>query len=102
MTAGWDLLICWKDQLESWAKLSDLKESHLVETAEFAKVQGIDDEPVFTWWTPYVLKSAMPSLCQSSTASGRPHTNMVLRFLPVWSTQWNLTEPTIIPCGGMR
>ena len=56
MTAGWDLLICWKDQSESWAKLSDLKESHPVETVEFAKVRGIDNKPAFAWWTPYILK----------------------------------------------
>ena len=49
MTAGWDLLIHWKDELESWAKLSNLKESHPVETVEFAKARGIDDEPAFTW-----------------------------------------------------
>ena len=55
-TTGWDLLIHWKDQSESWARLSDLKESHPVETAEFAKVRGTDDKPTFMWWTPYVLK----------------------------------------------
>ena len=56
MTTGWDLLIGWKDQSESWARLSGLKESHLVETMEFAKARGIDNEPTFAWWTPYVLK----------------------------------------------
>ena len=55
-TTGWDLLICWKDQSESWARLSDLKESHPVETVEFAKVCGIHDKPVCAWWSPYILK----------------------------------------------
>ena len=27
--AGWKLLVKWKDQSESWVKLSELKESHL-------------------------------------------------------------------------
>ena len=41
---------------ESWVKLSELKESHTVETAEFAKSRGIDDEPGFAWWVPHMLK----------------------------------------------
>jgi len=36
--------------------LADLKESHPVETAEFAKARGIDDEPAFAWWVPYTLR----------------------------------------------
>ena len=52
MTAGWDVLVRWKDQTESWIKMSDMKESYPVETAEFAKLKGIDDD---AWWTPYVL-----------------------------------------------
>ena len=37
-------------------KLSELKESHLVQTAKFAIVQGIDHEPAFNWWVWHVLK----------------------------------------------
>ena len=55
-TGGWKLLVKWRDQSESWVKLSELKESHPVETAEFAKSRGIDDEPGFTWWVPHTLK----------------------------------------------
>ena len=55
MMAGWDILVGWKDQTESWIKLSDMKESHPVETVEFAKLKGMDDEPAFAWWTTYVL-----------------------------------------------
>ena len=54
--AGWKLLVKWKDQGESWVKLSELKESHPVETAEFAKLRGIDDESAFVWWVPHMLK----------------------------------------------
>ena len=53
---GWKLLVKWRDQSESWIKLSELKESHPVETAEFAKSRGIDDEPAFAWWVPHTLK----------------------------------------------
>ena len=56
MTAGWKLLVKWRDQSESWVKLPELKESHPVETAEFAKSIGIDDEPTFAWWVPHTPK----------------------------------------------
>ena len=55
-TAGRKLLVKWRDQSESWVKLSELKESDPVETAEFAKLRGIDDEPGFAWWVPHTLK----------------------------------------------
>ena len=32
-----------------------MKESHPVETAEFAKARGIDDEVAFAYWVPYTL-----------------------------------------------
>ena len=55
-TAGWKLLIKWKDGSESWIRLAEMKESHPVETAEYAKAKGIDDEAAFCWWVPYTLK----------------------------------------------
>jgi len=55
-TAGWSLCVQWRDGSTSWEKLSDLKESYPVEVAEFAVAQGIDHEPAFGWWVPYVLK----------------------------------------------
>ena len=55
-TVGWKLLVKWRDQSKSWVKLSELKESHPVETAEFAKSRGIDNEPAFAWWVPHTLK----------------------------------------------
>ena len=33
-----------------------MKESHLVQTAEFAVAQDIDYEPAFNWWVKHVLK----------------------------------------------
>jgi hypothetical protein len=39
-----------------WENLSDLKESHPLETAEYAVTFGIDHEPAFKWWVPHVLK----------------------------------------------
>ena len=55
-TAGWKLLVCWKDGMESWVMLADMKQSHPVETAEFAKARGISNEAAFAWWVPYTLR----------------------------------------------
>ena len=55
-TAGWQLCCQWKDGSTSWVKLSDLKESHPIETAEYAVAQGLDGEPAFNWWVPHVIK----------------------------------------------
>jgi hypothetical protein len=40
----------------SWVNLADLKESHPIEVAEYAKFIGIDHEPAYNWWVPHVLK----------------------------------------------
>ena len=55
-TKGWELLIKSKNKSESWVKLADMKESHPVEVAEYARARGIDKEPVFEWWVPHTLK----------------------------------------------
>ena len=55
-TIGWQICWQWKDSSTSWENLADLKSSHPIETAEFAKLQGIDHEPAFNWWIPHVLK----------------------------------------------
>ena len=55
-TQGWKLLVKWKDGSEQWIALKDMKESHPVETAEFAVARGIDSEPAFAWWVPYTLR----------------------------------------------
>jgi hypothetical protein len=55
-TVGWKLLVQWRDGSETWIPLKDMKESHPVETAEFAKARGIDDEVAFAYWVPYTLR----------------------------------------------
>ena len=54
-TVGWKVLVRWKGGAESWIDLKDMKESHPVELAEFAKARGIDQEPAFALWVPYTL-----------------------------------------------
>jgi hypothetical protein len=55
-TIGWQLCCQWKDGSTSWENLADLKESHPIETAKYAKILGIDHEPAFNWWVPHVLR----------------------------------------------
>ncbi len=53
-TIGWQVCCQWKDGSTSWKNLADLKESHPIETAEYAVTKGIDLEPAFNWWVPHV------------------------------------------------
>jgi hypothetical protein len=55
-TIGWQLCCQWKDGSTFWENLADLKESHPIDTAEYAKILGIDNEPAFNWWVPHVLR----------------------------------------------
>jgi hypothetical protein len=55
-TAGWKLLIHWRDGSETWIPLQDMKESHPVETAEFSRARGIDDKVAFAYWASYTLR----------------------------------------------
>ncbi len=53
-TIGWQFCCQWKDGSMSQENLVDLNESHPIETAEYAKILGIDHEPAFNWWVPHV------------------------------------------------
>jgi len=55
-TQGWKLLVQFKDQSTSWVKLKDLKESHPVQLAEYAKNNQLMDEPAFRWWAPHIIR----------------------------------------------
>ena len=46
LTIGWQLCSQLKDGSSSWVNLADLKESHPMEVAEYAKIIGIDHEPI--------------------------------------------------------
>ena len=51
-TVGWKLLVQWKDGSETWITLKDMKNSHPVETDEFACARDIDDKVGFRYWVP--------------------------------------------------
>jgi hypothetical protein len=55
-TYGWKICCQWKDGSTTWESLKDLKESHPLETAEYAVMQGVDHKPAFNWWVPQVLR----------------------------------------------
>ena len=55
-TDGCQICCQWKDGSTSWCKLSDLKESHPIETTEYSVAQGLYGEPAFNWWVPHVIK----------------------------------------------
>ena len=60
-TRGWELLIKWKDKSESWVKLADLKESHPVEVAEYARARGIDKDLLLNGGSPILSKRGKSS-----------------------------------------
>lgn len=55
-TKGWKLCVLWNDGTTSWEKLSEMKNSHPLQVAEFAVARQIAEEPAFAWWVPYTLK----------------------------------------------
>jgi len=55
-TAGWDLEVEWKDGSTSWLTLKELKNSNMVEVAQYAIDNRIDSEPAFDWWVRDVIK----------------------------------------------
>ena len=55
-TAGWELLIQWKDGSTTWVTLRDAKDSYPVQAAVYAVAAGIDKQPAFAWWVPFTIK----------------------------------------------
>ena len=59
--------------MESWVMLVDMKQSHPVEMAEFARARGISNEVAYAWWIPYTLRkrdvilSSMKTCIQKTT-----------------------------------
>jgi len=55
-TIGWQFLCQWNDGTTSWHPLKDVKESHLLQVAQYAINNGLAEEPVFAWWVPHTVK----------------------------------------------
>ena len=54
-TQGWEILIQWKDEYTTWEYLKDVKESYMVQLAEYARQCKFSDKPTFSWWVPHVI-----------------------------------------------
>ena len=48
--------VLWKDGMSDWVSLQDMKESFPIQTAEYAVVNKIVEEPAFAWWIKDILK----------------------------------------------
>lgn len=55
-TRGWHFCCKWNDGSTTWHTLKDVKESHLLQVAQYAIDNGLSDEPAFAWWVPNTLK----------------------------------------------
>ncbi len=53
---GWPICCQLKDSSTSQEKLSDVKESHSLQMAEYDVSMGVDHEPSFNWWVLHILK----------------------------------------------
>ena len=55
-TVGWSFLIQWGDGSKQWVDLKVLKEFNPVQVGEYVISWGIQNEPAFVWWVPYVIQ----------------------------------------------
>ena len=55
-TKGWQLLVEWAEGTSDWIPLKDLKETHPIEVAEYARANKISHEPAFVWWVGDVMR----------------------------------------------
>jgi hypothetical protein len=72
-TRSWELCCEWKDGSTSWQKLSELKESHPLQVAEFVFAVQIANEPAFNWWVSWVLKKRDQITALAKRQSARYH-----------------------------
>ena len=70
-TTGWDFEIEWKDGSTSWVTLKELKETNMVDVAQYAHNNRIIDEPAFSWWAPHALKKMHRLIKMSKTRHTR-------------------------------
>jgi hypothetical protein len=55
-TRGWEFCVQWKDGSTSWVPLKLIKESNPIEVADYARANGLVEQPAFAWWVPFTLK----------------------------------------------
>ena len=57
----------WKDESTTWMAMRDVKEANLIELAEYAVANNINEEPAFRWWVPYTLKKRNRIISKTKT-----------------------------------
>jgi len=55
-TKGWQFLCQWNDGTTSWHPLKDVKESHLLQVAQYVMNNGLAEEPAFAWRVSHTVK----------------------------------------------
>eukprot|EP00804_Cyclotella_cryptica_P016150 CCRYP_004245-RA/>CCRYP_004245-RA protein AED:0.42 eAED:0.42 QI:0/-1/1/1/-1/0/1/0/129 len=104
-TKSWELCCEWKDGSTSWQKLSDLKESHPLQVAEFAFAAQIANEPAFNWWVNWVLKKRdrIISLVKHRSAQYHKRTHQYGIELPkLLRKPMPSIVPLVLPSGMMQ
>jgi hypothetical protein len=76
---GWEMLIRWKGNTTSWVKLSDVKDSHPIEVAEYAVANKIVEQPAFCVVGQTSLEETQPR-----HAIGSVHTSLGLNYPDLW------------------
>ena len=95
-TRGWEILLQWKDGSTTWEAMKDIHAEYPIQFAEYALSKGIDDQPAFAWWIPYVMKKRNRII---SRTIGLGRTSLESVFQKVFKRQKKLMPPIAIHCG---
>ena len=57
VSSGWGLFCQWKVGSTTWQKMSKLKESHPLQTTEFAFIHNFVDQCEYNSWVGWILKN---------------------------------------------
>ena len=66
-TKRWEFSVKWKDGYGDWVAMKDLKDSYPVPLADYSMSNILQDEPVFAWWVPYILKKHIAVISKIKT-----------------------------------
>ena len=103
--ADWEICYEWKNGFTSWVEFKCLKESPLVQVADYAVAHSIDQEPVFNFCVGMSWKSIRRlffwSVREMLHFSRRP-TSLALRCQKLFRRQMHLIRTMKTPCGLME
>jgi hypothetical protein len=70
-TVGSELSVRWKYGSSNWISLKDLKDTYPVDLVDYAIANGIETEPTFVWWVPYVTKKLIAIIAKLKSKYGQ-------------------------------